>query len=90
MRQNIEPLKYSVLAPSRYIVYLHPGEYARLEGVVPILRAETIRALNEALGALNRRSIIDRYAARVFGNRRPDGAERRAGVGHRVRAGPRW
>ena len=71
MRQNIEPLKYSVLAPSRYIVYLHPGEYARLEGVVPILRAETIRALNEALGALNRRSIIDRYAARVFGNPGP-------------------
>ena len=71
MRQNIEPLKYSVLAPSRYIVYLHPSEYARLEGVVPILKRETAQALNEALEALNRRSILDRYAARVFGNSGP-------------------
>jgi hypothetical protein len=71
MRQNIEPLKYSVLAPSRYVVYLHPTEYGRLEGVVPILRRETIRALNEALEALNRRSILDRYAARVFRNGGP-------------------
>jgi hypothetical protein len=68
MRRNIEPLKYSVLAPSRYVVYLHPSEYARLEGVVPILKRETIRALNEALETLNRRSILDRYAARVFRN----------------------
>jgi hypothetical protein len=71
MRQNVEQLKYSVLAPSRYVVYLHPSEYARLEGVVPILQRETGRALTEALDALNRRSILDRYAARVFGNRHP-------------------
>ena len=49
MRQNLEPLKYSTLAPSRYVVYLHPGEYARLQGVVPILQEETVRALAEAL-----------------------------------------
>ena len=71
MRQNVEPLKYSVLAPSRYVVYLHPVEYARLEGVVPILKRETSRALNEALDALNRGSVLDRYAARVFGTRGP-------------------
>jgi hypothetical protein len=71
MRQNVEPLKYSVLAPSRYVVYLHPSEYARLQGVVPILKRETIRALNEALEALNRRSVFDRYAARVFGTSGP-------------------
>lgn len=71
MRQNVEPLRYSVLAPSRYVVYLHPSEYARLEGVVPILKRETVRALNEALEALNRRSVLDRYAARVFGKRGP-------------------
>jgi hypothetical protein len=71
MRQNVEPLKYSVLAPSRYVVYLHPSEYARLEGVVPLLKRETVRALNEALEALNRRSVIDRYATRVFGNPAP-------------------
>jgi FHA domain len=71
MRQNVEPLKYSVLAPSRYVVYLHPSEYARLEGVVPILKQETVRALNEELQAQNRRSILDRYAARVFRNASP-------------------
>ena len=71
MRQNVEPLRYSVLAPSRYVVYLHPREYARLEGVVPILRQETARALTEAVDALNRGSVFDRYAARVFGDRAP-------------------
>ena len=69
MRQNVEQLKYSVLAPSRYVVYLHPMEYARLEGVVPILQREATRALTEALAAMNRQSVFDRYAARVFGIR---------------------
>ena len=31
MRTNLEPLKYSTLAPSRYVVYLHPDEFARIE-----------------------------------------------------------
>lgn len=69
MRQNVEQLKYSVLAPSRYVVYLHPSEYARLEGVVPILQQEAVRALTEALDVMNRRSVLDRYAARVLGIR---------------------
>ena len=46
MRKNLEPLRYSTLAPSRYTVYLHPDEYARLEGIVPILREQTMRALS--------------------------------------------
>jgi hypothetical protein len=62
MRKNLEPLKYSTLAPSRYVVYLHPDEYARLEGIVPILQEQTIRALTEELAALNRRSAVQRYA----------------------------
>jgi len=37
MRTNLEPLKYSTLAPSRYVVYLHPDEFARIEPIVPIL-----------------------------------------------------
>src|SRR5207248_4103823 len=47
MHHNLERLKYSTLAPSRYTVYLHPGEYTRLEGIVPILREQTARALTE-------------------------------------------
>jgi FHA domain-containing protein len=69
MRRNLEPLKYSTLAPSRYLVYLHPTEYARLEGIIPILQEQTIRALAEELDALNRRSTIRRYAERILGDR---------------------
>ena len=71
MRKNLEPLRYSTLAPSRYLVYLHPDEYARLEGIVPILQEQTIRALAEELEALNRRSAVQRYAERLLGNRNP-------------------
>ena len=53
MRQNLEVLKYSTLAPGRYIVYLHAAEFARLEGILPILQAETVRALSDELGRLN-------------------------------------
>jgi hypothetical protein len=49
MRHNLEILRYSTLAPSRYTVYLHPAEYARLEGIVPIVQEQTIRALTDEL-----------------------------------------
>lgn len=73
MRKNLEPLKYSTLAPSRYLVHLHPEEYARIEGIVPILQEQTIRALAEELETLNRRSGVQRYADRLLGNRSSDG-----------------
>src|SRR5688572_8491066 len=38
MHTNLEPLKYSTLAPSRYVVYLHPEEYSRVEGIVQVLQ----------------------------------------------------
>src|SRR6476660_450152 len=58
MQKNLEQLKYSTLAPSRYIVYLHPSEYARLEGIIPILQEQTVRALADELLRLNRRSSM--------------------------------
>src|SRR5687767_5799561 len=67
MRRNLEPLRYSTIAPSRYLVYLHPFEYSRLEGLIPILQEQTVRALEEELDALNRRSSVRKYAERVFG-----------------------
>jgi len=67
MRRNLEPLKYSILAPSRYLVYLHPGEYARLESILPVLHDQTVRALSEELDSLNRRSSVQRYAGRILG-----------------------
>ena len=33
MRNYREPLKYSVVAPSRYTVYVHPDEIVRLNGI---------------------------------------------------------
>lgn len=72
MRQNLEPLKYSTLAPSRYVVYLHPAEYARLEGIIGILREQTVRALSEELGALNRQSTLKQYARKLLAGRGQD------------------
>src|SRR5688572_29549288 len=71
MRRNLEPLKYSTLAPSRYLIYVHPAEFARLEGIVPILQQQTVRALAEELDRLNRRSPVRRYAERVLGSSTP-------------------
>ena len=71
MRTNLEPLKYSTLAPSRYTVYLHPSEYARLEGIVPILQEQTIRALAEELERLNARSPMRRWVGRFVGDAEP-------------------
>ena len=67
MRRNLEPLRYSTLAPSRYLVYLHPSEYARLESILPVLHDQTVRALSEELDSLNRRSTVQRYAERMLG-----------------------
>ena len=71
MRNNLEPLKYSTLAPSRYTVYLHPAEYARLEGIVPIVQEQTIRALNEELQQLNAGSPVRRWVGRFVERRNP-------------------
>src|SRR6185369_12105775 len=71
MRTNLEPLKYSTLAPSRYLIYLHPAEYARLEGVMVILQEQTMRALSEEVAAHNGHSALRRYTQRIFGNRNP-------------------
>jgi len=70
MRRNLEPLRYSTLAPSRYTVYLHPSEHARLEGIIPILQEQTLRALREELDRLNQRPSVRRLLGRL--TRSPD------------------
>jgi hypothetical protein len=67
MRRYQEPLMYSVVAPSRFLIYLHPSEYARLEGILPLLREQTIRGLADEIDKLNRRSPMQRYAGRLLG-----------------------
>jgi hypothetical protein len=71
MRQNLEPLKYSTLAPSRYTVYVHPTEYARLEGIVPIVQEQTIRALTDELQKMNAGSAIRKWARRFVRDSAP-------------------
>jgi hypothetical protein len=80
MRRNLEELKFATLAPSRYSVYLSPAEHARLEGILPRLQAEAIRALDEELTRMNRPSWLRRRAAWLPGRRRPP----------LENAGPRW
>jgi hypothetical protein len=72
MRKNLEPLKYSTLAPSRYTVYLHASEFARLEGIIPVLREQTSRALTDELRKLNQRSALRRWAGRWRRDRDPE------------------
>lgn len=71
MRSNLETLKYSTLAPSRYVVYVHPAEYARLESIIAILQEETVRALTEELDRLNNPSGLRRYGSRLKGESTP-------------------
>jgi hypothetical protein len=76
MRANLEVLRYSIVAPSRYTVYLSASEFQRLEGLIPRLRAEAIRALDEELARLNRRSRPRRAFERLVGRARTlEGAE---------------
>ena len=39
-------------------MYLHPHEYARLEGIIPVLRQQTVQALSEELEKLNGRPSL--------------------------------
>jgi FHA domain-containing protein len=72
MRKNLETLKYSTLAPSCYTVYLHPSEYERLVGIIPILQEQTTRALTDELDQLNTRSPIQRWLRRFVSDSEPE------------------
>jgi len=71
MRRNLEPLKYTTLAPSRYVVYLHPDEFARFEGILPLLQEQTARALDEEMVKLNAAPLARRMLHRVLGSPPP-------------------
>ena len=71
MRNYREPLKYSVVAPSRYTVYVHPDEIVRLNGILPLLREQAERALSEEMAKLNRRSFARSCRDWLFARSRP-------------------
>ncbi len=60
MREGLEPLHYSTLAPAIYHVYLHPGDMERLRGIFPRIADEARRALDAELDSLNRASFAER------------------------------
>jgi hypothetical protein len=60
MREGLEPLQYSILAPGVYRVYLHPDDLARLRGILPRVTEEARRALDAELAQMNRDSLAQR------------------------------
>jgi len=60
MREGLEPLHYSTLAPAVYDVYLHHDDMDRLRGIVPRIIEEARRALDEEVEALNRGGLAER------------------------------
>jgi hypothetical protein len=60
LREGLEPLQYSTLAPSIYHVYLHPGDMERLRGIQPRIIEEARRALDAEVESLNRISLGER------------------------------
>jgi len=60
MREGLEPLLDSTLAPSLYHIYLHPQDMDRLRGIVPRIEAEARRALDAELDKLNKASLGER------------------------------
>ena len=57
MREGLEPLHFSILPPSVYLVYLHPDDYERLRPILPRVEDEAKRALDDELARLNRASL---------------------------------
>jgi hypothetical protein len=60
MREGLEPLHYSTLAPAIYHVYLHTDDMDRLRGIVPRIVQEASRALDAEIESLNRASLAER------------------------------
>src|SRR5271157_913595 len=60
MRDGLEPLHYSTLAPAIYNVYLHPSDLDRLRGILPRIVLEARQALDAEVESLNRASLGER------------------------------
>jgi hypothetical protein len=60
MREGLEPLHYTTLAPSIFHVYLHPDDAERLRGITSRIIDEARRALDAEVEALNRASIAEK------------------------------
>ena len=62
MEDRLYPLRNVTLAPAEYHVYLHPDDFAYLEGIIPRIVEDVQACLNLLVQRLNRRSIWSRLA----------------------------
>src|SRR4051812_29185942 len=60
MEERLYPLRNVTLAPAEYHVYLHPEDFAYIEGVVPRIVEDVQTCLNTLVQRLNHRSIWSR------------------------------
>jgi hypothetical protein len=60
MRDGLEPLHYSTLAPAIYNVYLHAADLDRLRGILSRILEEARQALDAEVVSLNRASLGER------------------------------
>jgi hypothetical protein len=65
MREGLEPLQYSTLAPAVYHVYLHSKDYERLRSIFPRIAEEAERALEDEIGRLNASRGVARLLEKV-------------------------
>jgi len=72
MREGLEPLHYSTLAPAIYHVYLHTDDLDRLRGILPRIVDEARRALDAEVEKLNQGSLADRLREKVKVGRRSE------------------
>jgi hypothetical protein len=62
MEDHLYPLRNVTLAPAEYHVYLHPEDYAYLEGIIPRIVEDVQTCLNTLVERLNRPSVWSRLA----------------------------
>ena len=60
MEDGLYPLRNVTLAPAEYHVYLHPDDFAYIEGIVPRIVEDVQACLNMLVQRLNHRSIWSR------------------------------
>lgn len=71
MRTSLEPLMYSTVAPTRFFVYLHPADFQRLEGIVPLIVNQARRALDGEVRKWNAAARPPSLARRLLGGPEP-------------------
>ncbi|HKQ57369.1 MAG TPA: hypothetical protein VJY35_05840, partial [Candidatus Eisenbacteria bacterium] len=86
MRGQGEALRYSTIVPAAYDVYLHPGDFQRLESLAGVIADQARRALDEELERLNRASRIEARVREAI--RKPRLPFERAGSSWEIRLIP--